>query len=65
MSPVRTLMRPNGVQHAPVLVMENGCLLGMLTVDNLMEFLTLRQVARDRDDEEDDVAHRPRRDHAA
>ena len=42
------LVRADGVQRAPVLVMEEGCLVGMLTVENLMEFLTLRQIARAR-----------------
>lgn len=60
------LMRPNGVRHAPVLVMENGRLVGMLTADNLMEFLTLRQIERERDerDDEQDAARR-RHDRAA
>ncbi len=42
------LSRPDGVQRAPVLVMEDGRLVGMLTVENLMEFLTLRQIAQTR-----------------
>ena len=42
------LTRPDGVQRAPVLVMEDGRLVGMLTVENLMEFLTLRQIAQTR-----------------
>ena len=60
------LMRPNGVRYAPVLVMRDGRLLGMLTADNLMEFLTLRQIQRDRDerDEAEDEAAR-RHDRAA
>lgn len=43
------LTRPEGVQRAPVLVMENDHLVGMLTADNLMEFLTLRQIAQARE----------------
>ncbi len=46
------LTRPNGVQVAPVLVMEDGHLVGMLTAENLMEFLTLRQIARAREERE-------------
>lgn len=42
------LMRADGVQRAPVLVLEDERLVGMLTVENLMEFLTLRQIARAR-----------------
>ncbi len=60
------LMRPNGVQHAPVLVMENGRLVGMLTADNLMEFLTLRQIARERDERDEGQGDaQPRHDRAA
>lgn len=44
--PLEELMtRADGVQRAPILVMEEDRLVGMLTVDNLMEFLTLRQIA--------------------
>jgi Zn-dependent protease len=42
------LARPAGIQQVPILVMEDGQLIGMLTTDNVMEFLTLRQIARDR-----------------
>jgi Zn-dependent protease len=42
------LTRADGVQRAPVLVMEDGRLVGMLTVENLMEYLTLRQIAQTR-----------------
>ncbi|GAB4463494.1 MAG: site-2 protease family protein [Armatimonadaceae bacterium] len=46
------MVRPDGVQRAPVLVMdEAGKLLGMLTMENLIEFLTLRQIARSRESE--------------
>jgi Zn-dependent protease len=46
------MLRPDGVQRAPVLVRdESGALLGMLTMDNLMEFLTLQQIRRDREEE--------------
>jgi Zn-dependent protease/CBS domain-containing protein len=41
------MLRPDGVQRAPVLVRdESDRLVGMLTQENLMEFLTLRQIAR-------------------
>ena len=47
------LMQPNGVQRAPILVRdENERLIGMLTMDNLMEFLTLRQITRAREEEQ-------------
>ena len=46
------LMRADGVQRAPVLIMEGDRLVGMLTAENLMEFLTLRQIARARADHE-------------
>jgi Zn-dependent protease/CBS domain-containing protein len=43
------LLRPDGVRRAPVLVRDEAeHLVGMLTLDNLMEFLTLRQIARAR-----------------
>lgn len=42
------LMSSEGIRRAPVLVMDEGRLVGMLTVDNLMEFLTLRQIVRAR-----------------
>ena len=43
------MTRADGVQHAPVLVRDaGGHLVGMLTVENLMEFLTLRQILRAR-----------------
>jgi Zn-dependent protease len=46
------LMRPDGVQRAPILVQNDaGQLVGMLTLDNLMEFLTLRQIAQQREEE--------------
>lgn len=46
------MLRPDGVQRAPVLVRdETEKLVGMLTIDNLMEFLTLRKIARDRAEE--------------
>jgi Zn-dependent protease/predicted transcriptional regulator len=49
------MMNPNGVQRAPVLVRgEDGSLIGMLTMENLMEFLTLRQIGRSREEEERD-----------
>lgn len=45
------MLRPDGVQRAPVLVRdEMGKLVGMLTIENLMEFLTLRQIMRDREE---------------
>jgi hypothetical protein len=45
------MLRPDGVQRAPVLVKdEAGHLVGMLTSENLMEFLTLRQIARAREE---------------
>jgi CBS domain-containing protein len=44
------MLRPDGVQRAPVLVQDDaGNLVGMLTLENLMEFLTLRQIARARE----------------
>ena len=47
------MMNPNGVQRAPVLVRgDDGTLIGMVTMENLMEFLTLRQIVRARDEEE-------------
>lgn len=58
------LMRPGGVQQAPVLVMDNGHLVGMLTAENLMEFLTLRQIDRERDEREA-AGRSERRDRAA
>ena len=48
------LTRADGVQRAPVLVMEGERLVGMLTVENLMEFLTLRQIATTRDEQQQD-----------
>jgi Zn-dependent protease/CBS domain-containing protein len=45
------MLSPDGVQRAPVLVNDAaGRLVGMLTVDNLMEYLTLRQIARNREE---------------
>jgi CBS domain-containing protein len=45
------MLRPDGVQRAPVLVKdESDRLVGMLTLENLMEFLTLRQIARAREE---------------
>jgi Zn-dependent protease/CBS domain-containing protein len=45
------MLSPDGVQRAPVLVRDaSGRLIGMLTVDNLMEYLTLRQIARNREE---------------
>lgn len=45
------MLSPDGVQRAPVLVRDaTGRLIGMLTVDNLMEYLTLRQIARNREE---------------
>ncbi len=39
------LFRSDGVQRAPILVRdESGKLLGMVTMENVMEFLTLRQI---------------------
>lgn len=39
------MLRPDGVQRAPVLVLsDTGKLVGMLTLENVMEFLTLRQI---------------------
>jgi CBS domain-containing protein len=50
------MMNPNGVQKAPVLVRgEDGSLIGMLTMENLMEFLTLRQIGRSREEERDEA----------
>ena len=47
------MMNPNGVQRAPVLVRgDDGSLVGMVTMENLMEFLTLRQIVRARNQEE-------------
>jgi Zn-dependent protease/CBS domain-containing protein len=51
------MMNPNGVRRAPVLVRgDDGSLVGMVTMENLMEFLTLRQIIRARDDQERDRA---------
>ncbi|MBC8101260.1 MAG: site-2 protease family protein [Cytophagales bacterium] len=51
------MMNPNGVQKAPVLVRgADGHLIGMVTMENLMEFMTLRQIARARDESERDRA---------
>jgi Zn-dependent protease/CBS domain-containing protein len=45
------MLRPDGVQRAPVLVRDEADhLVGMLTQENLMEFLTLRQIARAREE---------------
>jgi len=53
------LMRPDGVQRAPVLVRdESGALVGMLTLDNLMEYLTLRRIYRDRAEQTGDPGRR-------
>jgi Zn-dependent protease len=44
------MLRSDGVQRAPVLVVDDDSnLVGMLTLENLMEFLTLRQIARSRE----------------
>jgi Zn-dependent protease/CBS domain-containing protein len=49
------MIRPDGVQAAPVLVRDEfGHLVGMLTLENLMEFLTLRQILQAREE-----AHQP------
>lgn len=51
------MLNPNGVQRAPILVRgEDGTLVGMVTMENLMEFLTLRQIVRARDEKEQDRA---------
>jgi hypothetical protein len=51
------MMNPNGVQRAPVLVRgDDGTLVGMLTMENLMEFLTLRQIGRSREEAEHNKA---------
>ncbi|MES2459540.1 MAG: site-2 protease family protein [Armatimonadota bacterium] len=51
------IMNPNGVRRAPVLVRgDDGRLVGMVTMENLMEFLTLRQIVRARDEQERDRA---------
>jgi CBS domain-containing protein len=43
------MLNTDGVQRAPVLVQdEDGQLVGMLTLENLMEFLALRQIIRSR-----------------
>lgn len=43
------MLRSDGVQRAPVLVVDDDSnLVGMLTMENLMEFLTLRQIAASR-----------------
>jgi Zn-dependent protease/CBS domain-containing protein len=44
------MMRPDGVRRAPILVRDEQSqeVVGMLTMENLMEFLTLRQIARAR-----------------
>ncbi|MDX1932902.1 MAG: site-2 protease family protein [Capsulimonadales bacterium] len=45
------MLRTDGVQHAPILVQDEvGNLVGMLTLENLMEFLTLRQILQTRDE---------------
>jgi CBS domain-containing protein len=45
------MTRADGVQMAPVLVRDElGNLVGMLTLENLMEFLTLRQILQARED---------------
>ena len=39
------LMRPDGIQHAPVLVRDaGGTLVGMVTRENVIEYLTLRRL---------------------
>jgi CBS domain-containing protein len=44
------LLRPDGVQRAPVLVRDAaGALVGMLTLENLMEYMTVRQIAERRE----------------
>lgn len=51
------MMNPNGVQRAPILVRgDDGTLVGMVTMENLMEFLTLRQIVRSRDEQDGDRA---------
>ncbi len=49
------LLSSHSLRHAPVLVRENagGDLLGMVTLENAMEFLTLRQIARRREESSD------------
>lgn len=50
------MMNPNGVRRAPVLVRgEDGSLVGMVTMENLMEFVTLRQIDIARENEPDRV----------
>ena len=48
------LLSSHSLRQAPVLVRENenGALLGMVTLENAMEFLTLRQIARLREENE-------------
>lgn len=47
----------SSIQQAPVLVRDtSGRLVGMVTLENLMEFLTLRQIARSREEAERDRA---------
>ena len=50
------LLSSHTLRHAPVLVREdeNSELLGMVTLENAMEFLTLRQIARLREDGDGD-----------
>jgi len=49
------MLNSRGIQHAPVLVRDSaGKLVGMVTIENLMEFLTLRQIARAKEDTEHD-----------
>ena len=44
------LFRQDGVNRAPILVRDgDGRLVGMLTVDNLMEYFTLRRLAEERE----------------
>lgn len=55
------MLRPDGVQRAPVLIRDSyGRLIGMLTLENLMEFLTLRQIEQTRE-EERETRHAGRR----
>jgi Zn-dependent protease/CBS domain-containing protein len=45
------MLDPDGVQRAPVLVQDaSGRLIGMVTLENLMEYLTLRQIIRTREE---------------
>lgn len=46
------MLRPDGVSRAPILVRdESERLVGMLTTENLMEFLTLRRIAQAREEQ--------------